>query len=311
MRETGKRYTDDFKKMIVEVYNTGKPIKEICEEYGVNHVTVNNWINKANGGARKISQKPLIKISKEDKKAVKDAENEILRLKRVYGAPKIQKELEGKGHKVSVKRVQRKMKELGIRSIVTKKFRPTRSSQKVDEKPNLLNQDFSADKPNKKWVGDITYIHTVKHGWCYLAAVLDLCTKKIVGYSFGRTMDAKLVVAALDNAYVNQRPEKGVVTFHSDIGRQYTSKDFIKRLKKYKMLQSHSRKGCPYDNACIESFNSILKKERVNHIKYYDYESARIDIFQFIEAWYNRKRIHGSIGYITPQMKEDQFKKFS
>ena len=92
---------------------------------------------------------------------------------------KIQKELEGKGHKVSVKRVQRKMKELGIRSIVTKKFRPTRSSQKVDEKPNLLNQDFSADKPNKKWVGDITYIHTVKHGWCYLAAVLDLCTKKL------------------------------------------------------------------------------------------------------------------------------------
>lgn len=230
---------------------------------------------------------------------------------KVYGAPKIQKELEGKGHKVSVKRVQRKMKELGIRSIVTKKFRPTRSSQKVDEKPNLLNQDFSADKPNKKWVGDITYIYTVKHGWCYLAAVLDLCTKKIVGYSFGRTMDAKLVVAALDNAYVNQRPEKGVVTFHSDLGRQYTSKDFIKRLKKYKMLQSHSRKGCPYDNACIESFNSILKKERVNHIKYYDYESARIDIFQFIEAWYNRKRIHGSIGYITPQMKEDQFKKFS
>ena len=110
---------------------------------------------------------------------------------KVYGAPKIQKELEGKGHKVSVKRVQRKMKELGIRSIVTKKFRPTRSSQKVDEKPNLLNQDFSVDKPNKKWVGDITYIHIVKHGWCYLAAVLD-------------------------NAYVNQRPEKrGGIPFGS------------------------------------------------------------------------------------------------
>lgn len=124
-------------------------------------------------------------------------------------------------------------------------------------------------------------------------------------------MDAELVVAALDNAYVNQRPEKGSLIFHSDLGTQYTSNKFIEQLNKYEMLQSHSRKGCPYDNACIESFNSILKKERVNHIKYYDYETAQIDIFEFIEAWYNRKRIHGSIGYITPQMKEDQFKKIS
>lgn len=229
----------------------------------------------------------------------------------VYGAPKIQKELEGKGYSVSLKRVQRKMKELGIRSIVTKKFRPTRSSQKIEEKTNLINQDFSTEKPNEKWVGDITYIHTLKDGWCYLAAVLDLYTKKIVGYSFGKTMDADLVVAALDNAYVNQRPEKGSLIFHSDLGTQYTSNKFIEQLNKYEMLQSHSRKGCPYDNACIESFNSILKKERVNHIKYYDYETAQIDIFEFIEAWYNRKRIHGSIGYITPQMKEDQFKKIS
>lgn len=199
------------------------------------------------------------------------------------------------------------MRELGIRSIVTKKFRPTHSSQKIEEKPNLINQDFTTKKPNEKWVGDITYINTLKHGWCYLAVVLDLCTKKVIGYSFGKNMDASLVVAALDNAYFNQRPEKGTVIFHSDLGTQYTSNDFIEALEKYKIKQSHSRKGCPYDNACIESFNSILKKERVNHIKYYDYEAAKIDIFEFIEAWYNRKRIHGAIGNITPQMKENQF----
>lgn len=228
--------------------------------------------------------------------------------KKRYGAPKIHNVLLSKGYHLSVKRVQRRMKELGICSIVTKKFRPTQSNQKIDEKPNLLNQDFKSETLNEKWVGDITYIHTLKDGWCYLAAVLDLCTKKIVGYSFGKTMNAELVVEALDNAYINQRPEKGSVIFHSDLGRQYTSTKFIEALATYEMFQSHSRKGCPYDNACIESFNSILKKEQVNHVQYHDFESAKIDLFIFIESWYNRKRIHGSLGYITPQMKEDLVK---
>jgi len=120
--------------------------------------------------------------------------------KRRYGAPKIHQILCEKEFKVSVKRVQRKMKELGICSIVTEKFKPTRSSQKVEEKPNILNQDFRA--------GDITYIHTLKDGWCYLAAVLDLCSKKVIGHSFGKTMDADLVIEALNNAYVNQRPKR-------------------------------------------------------------------------------------------------------
>lgn len=228
--------------------------------------------------------------------------------KRRYGAPKIHQILCYNGFEVSIKRVQRKMKELGICSIVTEKFKPTRSSQKVEEKPNILNQDFSAENINEKWAGDITYIHTIKDGWCYLAAVLDLCSKKVIGHSFGKTMDADLVIEALNNAYVNQRPKKGEVIFHSDLGSQYTSSAFIEKLKKYEIIQSHSRKGCPYDNACVESFNSILKKELVNHMRYYDFYSARLSIFEFIEAWYNRKRIHGAIGYMTPQMKENQCK---
>lgn len=221
-----------------------------------------------------------------------------------YGAPKIQKILELSGKYVSIKRVQRFMNQLNIHSIVIKKFRPAKANKKVIERENLLNQDFTATKINEKWVGDITYIYTLRDGWCYLASVMDLYTRKIIGYSFSKTIDSSVAIAALDNAYRLQQPV-GSVIFHSDLGVQYTSTEFINRLKKYRMKSSNSRKGCPYDNACIESFHSILKKEQVNNVQYLDFESAKLDLFIFIESWYNRKRIHGSIGYITPQMKED------
>lgn len=221
-----------------------------------------------------------------------------------YGAPKIQETLEQSGTHVSIKRVQRFMKQLNIHSIVVKKFKPIKVNQKPVERENLLKQDFTTNNINEKWVGDITYIHTIADGWCYLASVMDLHTRKIIGYSFSKTIDSALAIAALDNAYMLEKPKDSVI-FHSDLGCQYTSIEFINRLKKYGMKSSNSRKGCPYDNACIESFHSILKKEQVDNVQYYDFESAKFDLFTFIESWYNRKRIHGSIGYITPQMKED------
>jgi transposase InsO family protein len=221
-----------------------------------------------------------------------------------YGAPKIQKILTERGYKISIKRVQRLMKKLNISSIVIKKFRPYRSKTQIMERENILRRDFSTSKINEKWVGDITYIHTMKEGWCYLASVMDLYTRKIVGYSFSKSIDANLVVSALKNAYQTQRPSGGVI-FHSDLGVQYTSEAFTAQLKKYKMKASYSRKGCPYDNACIESFHSILKKEEVNRVIYYDFVAARLELFKYIEGWYNRRRIHGSIGYLTPQAKED------
>lgn len=156
----------------------------------------------------------------------------------------------------------------------------------------------------EKWVGDIPYIHTLKHGWCYLASVMDLHSKKIVGYSFGRTMTTELIIKALENAYRTQRLGDGVI-FHSDLGSQYTSDEFEKVIKQINMTHSFSCKGSPYDNAYIESFHAILKKEEVNHVQYIDFKSAELTLFQFIEGWYNRKRIHGSIGYKTPQEMED------
>lgn len=229
---------------------------------------------------------------------------------RRYGAPKIHYILQQSGYKISIKRVQRLMRKLEIASIVHPKYINYKQKDPIYQKRNILNRNFFANKLNEKWVGDITYIHTVKDGWCYLASVMDLHTRKIIGYSFDKNMDTKLIISALKNAYAAQRPN-GEVMFHSDLGTQYTSVEFTSQLKKYNMVASYSNKGCPYDNACIESFHSILKKEEINHFRYYDFHSAKLAIFKFIESWYNRKRIHGSIGYLTPQMKENLARKSS
>lgn len=225
--------------------------------------------------------------------------------KKRYGAPKIHYSLKQEGYNVSIKRVQRLMKKADVRSITVKKFRPTPSKEKVVERENLLQRDFSTQTRNEKWAGDITYIHTLKHGWCYLASVLDLHTKKIVGFSFDRMMTTDLITKALQNAYHTQQPARGLI-FHSDLGSQYTSDAFKKVIDTFGMKQSFSYKGSPYDNACIESFHAILKKEEVNHVQYIDEKSAKIALFQYIEAWYNRQRIHGSIAYKTPQEMEEQ-----
>lgn len=221
-----------------------------------------------------------------------------------YGAPKIHRQLKKEGYSISIKRVQRIMRKEGIRSITIKKFRPTPSKEKVVERENILERDFSTTTINEKWVGDITYIHTLKDGWSYLASVMDLHTRKIVGYSFGRSMTTELITNALENAYHTQKPSKDFI-FHSDLGSQYTSDDFEKVIKKYEMKHSFSYKGSPYDNACIESFHAILKKEEVNHVQYLDFHSAKLAMFQYIEGWYNRKRMHGSLDYKTPQEVED------
>lgn len=175
------------------------------------------------------------------------------------------------------------------------------------ERKNLLNRDFSTTTINEKWVADITYIHTVRDGWCYLASVMDLHSKKIVGFSFSRSMTTDLVMTALGNAYFTQKPAKGLL-LHTDLGSQYTSSVFMQYVQSRGIIQSFSQKGCPYDNDCIESFHAILKKEEVNHVQYQDYQTAKLAMFQFIEGWYNRKRIHSSLDYNTPQTVEDQRK---
>ena len=225
--------------------------------------------------------------------------------KKRYGAPKIQKMLEKIGIKVNIKLVQRRMKKLGIRSIIVKKFKHHRSKKDLKEYKNIINRDFTTKTINEKWCGDITYIHIPGVGRTYLATVMDLHTNKIIGYSYSRRMNNNLVMKALENACVNVKETKGII-FHSDLDVQYTSKEFNSLLKQKGIKHSYSNKGTPYDNAKIESFHSILKREEIYVNSYKTFEEARIKIFEYLESFYNRKRIHSRLNYMTPQEKEDE-----
>lgn len=194
------------------------------------------------------------------------------------------------------------MKSLGISSIILKKYKPYPANRKaVDDsnKVNLINRDFKAPSPSLKWVGDITYIYTKKDGWTYLAIVMDLFDLKIIGYSYSKSMSTDIVIEALNMAVSNRGINENTI-FHSDLGSQYTSNAFEALLKKLHIRHSYSKKGCPYDNASMESFNSILKKELVYTCSFYDYNQAKISLFEFIESWYNNTRIHSSLNYLSP-----------
>jgi putative transposase len=249
--------------------------------------------------------RPESKRSIKDKNYLKDIIRIYENSYKTYGVDRIHRDL-NKTDLCSRKRVARLMKENGIMSITAKKYKATTNSKHNNPvADNKLNQDFSASKPNEKWVTDITYIKT-REGWLYLAAILDLYTKKIVGWSVSVTMTTKLVIDALDNAVKRNKPPKGVI-HHSDRGVQYTSKDYQNELKKYGFICSMSRKGNCYDNACIESFWGTLKKELIYPKPLMSRSTANIEIFQYIEIFYNRKRINSTIGYVTPIDMEKKY----
>ena len=155
-----------------------------------------------------------------------------------------------------------------------------------DDKVNILKRDFGTETINQKWCTDITCIHVQKEGWTYLASVMDLCSRKITGYAYGTSMTAEPAVKAAGNACLNVRDTKGII-LHSDPGSRYTSQAFEDCLARKEILHSFSRKGNPYDNACMESFHSVLKKEEIYLHTYQDSKEARRAIFEYIEGWYN------------------------
>jgi len=228
--------------------------------------------------------------------------------RRLYGSIKVWETLKKKGVQVSEKTVARAMKRLGLKSRTVKKYKATTNSKhNLPVAENVLSQTFTTSAPNKVYMTDITYIPT-DEGWLYLASVMDLYTRKIVGFHMDERMTKELVITALDRAYNSQRPAPGVL-HHSDRGSQYASADYQKRLKKYQMIGSMSRKGNCYDNACIESFHSVLKKELVYLEKFKTRRQAKRAIFEYISCFYNGKRIHSSIGYFTPNQYERMYLK--
>jgi putative transposase len=224
-----------------------------------------------------------------------------------YGSPKITYLLREEGWKVSERLVGLLMRENGMRSIVSRKYKVVTTDSKHDLPiaPNILNQNFTTTAPNKIWVTDITYI-PCQAGRMYLASVMDLYTRKIVGWRLGGRMTTDLVLDALKQAFEAQEPPEGLI-HHSDRGSQYASKEYRQQLLEYKMVASMSRKGNCYDNATIESYHSILKKELIYCTRFKTKEIAHKEIFHYLEFFYNRKRIHGSLGYLSPEQFEAQF----
>jgi putative transposase len=230
------------------------------------------------------------------------------RSRSTYGAPapRIHAELNRTGTPCSLNRVARLMRKAGIQARRRKAFKVTTtlSRHNYPVAPNALNRQFWAAGPNEKWVGDITYIAT-KEGWLYLAAVLDIYSRKVVGWAMDKHMEEELVASALKMAATHRQPGEGVL-HHSDRGSQYAAHNYQKLLGAHGMRVSMSRKGDCYDNAVMESFFSTLKSECVTGV-YPSRAQARQDIFEYIEVWYNRQRRHSTLGYISPEAFEHRY----
>jgi len=216
----------------------------------------------------------------------------------IYGLDKIHKDVR-EHHLCSRKRVYRIMKDNDIHSRRPRKFKATTNSKhNLPVAENLLNQNFKVDKPYAVWVSDLSYIWT-DEGWEYLATVKDLFHKEIVGWAVSNTMARDLTIKALKNAIQRHRPPAGLI-HHSDRGVQYCSKDYQAVLARHGMICSMSRKGNCYDNACAETFFSTIKNEMIHLRRFRTRKEARTAIFEYIEIFYNRKRRHQSLNYLTP-----------
>ena len=218
---------------------------------------------------------------------------------KTYGSPRIHAELCSRGIRCGKNRVARLMRQGGIQARHKRKFKATTdSNHQLPVYENRLNRSFEVSSPNTSWAADITYIWT-HEGWLYLAVILDLFSRKIIGWSMSAGMEKQLVIGALLMALGQRKPGVGML-HHSDRGSQYASKEYQALLSDGRISCSMSRKGNCWDNAVLESFFSTLKREWVQGKKYRTRSEARADIFYFIETWYNRKRRHSTLGYLSP-----------
>jgi transposase InsO family protein len=273
-------------------HEAGYPVKKMAETLKISRSRYYAWL-KSKPSYHKLRDEELlekIKLIHEDSRET-------------YGSPNVFKAIEKKGIKTSKKRVARLMRENGLKGAQKRRFKVTTDSRHdYPIAPNLLNRQFDAKKPNSCWVGDITYIWT-QEGWLYLSVIIDLFSRMVVGWAMESHMRAELVIDSLKMAVTNRKPGDGVM-FHSDRGIQYACDDFRTTLNGYKMIQSMSRKGNCWDNACAESFFATLKTEEVYRRKYQTREEARLCIFEYIAVFYNRYRQHYFLDFLSPEEYE-------
>lgn len=263
-----------------------------------------------------VSKSGYYKWRKKEKSlaAIKKEElmNEITRIfhkkRQVYGSPRIKKELEVLGKMGSQTTIARYMNELGLNAVSPRRYTVTTDSNHNESiYPNLLSRKFYAEQPNQIWVADITYIWT-SEGWIYLASIMDLFSRKIISWNIDIKLTKELVLVALDRALNFRRPKEGMI-HHSDRGSQYASKEHIQVLKENNIEISMSRKGDCYDNACIESFHSTLKKELIYRTKFKTREEAKLAVWDYISSFYNEVRIHSTLNYLSPNIFERLYEK--
>jgi len=240
-----------------------------------------------------------------DRERLTDAQTLVLirtihqEVRQAYGARRIHAELRGRGYRIGLPRIERLMRENGIRARHKRRYKATTDSKhRLPVADNVLDRQFVPNAPNGVWTGDITYIATAE-GWLYLAVVIDLFNREVIGWSIKPRMTTDLVLDALSMAWFRRRPAPGVL-FHSDRGSQYASHAYQARLAAYGMRGSMSRKGNCWDNAPTESFFNSLKNERVHGVSYATRSEAASDLFQYIAVFYNRSRRHSTLGYLSP-----------
>jgi transposase InsO family protein len=270
-------------------------IQRMCSMLGVKPETYYAWIRR-----------PPSKRSQDNTEMLKKIKAIHKESKELYGSPKIYQMLKAQNVDCSENRVAKLMRKNSIKAKIRKKFRAKSKVIKSSHaSENLLKREFQVLRINTVWVTDITYIPT-RLGWMYLCVFIDLFSRKIVGWSMANHMRTEMVIAALIMAYQNRKPGKGLI-IHSDQGSQYGSDEFRKELKKMGMIQSMSGRGNCWDNACAESFFHLLKTELIQFMNYQNYMDAKISIFEYLEVFYNRYRIHSTLGYQSPVSYE--FKK--
>jgi transposase InsO family protein len=269
------------------------PVRLQCSVLGVSASGYYAWLNRA-PSKRAVANQNLLQ--------------DILRVhlehSRRYGSPRVYRELKAEGQRVSRSRIEKLMRLNNLQAISHSRvrMRTTDSDHQMPVAENILDRNFGSLGPNQKWSADITYVPT-GDGWLFLAIILDLYTRKIVGWAMREHMRTELVMAALMMAVQRQRPAEGLIA-HSDRGSQYASHEYREALQAAGMVQSMSRKGNCWDNAPAESFFHTLKTELVHHKHYATKEDAKRDLFHYIEGYYNSRRIHSAIGYVTPNEME-------
>jgi putative transposase len=268
------------------------PVEFMCEQLAVSRSGFYAW-----------KERPESARQQQDEQLAEEVAQVHQESRGTYGSPRVHAEMRARGRKVSRKRVARLMKKQKLAARKKRRsVRTTDSNHAHPVAPNVLERDFSPDKPNSTWATDITYVWTGE-GWLYLAVVLDLFSRLVVGWSMSEHIDTKLVLGALEMALEGRQPPQGLI-HHSDRGSQYASAEYRQALASRGIQCSMSRKGNCWDNAVVESFFSSLKMELVYLTDFVTRHQARSALFEYIEVFYNRRRRHSSLGYLSPMEYE-------